>query len=103
MAPKSILKTAQRFIEIIRRQGIPVRNAYLFGSWVQGRADESSDIDLAVVSEKFQGIKFYDRRKLDDAVLSVDTDIHVHPYRPEDFTEDNPFVREILRTGVRIV
>ncbi|NIR52402.1 nucleotidyltransferase domain-containing protein [candidate division KSB1 bacterium] len=102
MAPKSVLSTARRFIDTIRKQGIPVKTAYLFGSWVQGRAAEWSDIDLAIVSEKFEGVRFYDRRKLDRALLDVDTDIHVHPYRPEDFTGDNPFVREILRTGVRI-
>ncbi|NIV94522.1 nucleotidyltransferase domain-containing protein [candidate division KSB1 bacterium] len=80
MAPKSVLNTAKRFIDTIKKQSIPVKTAYLFGSWVQGPAAEWSDIDLAIVSEKFEGIRIYDRRKLDRALLDVDTDIQVHPY-----------------------
>jgi len=36
------------------------------------------------------------------AILDVDTVIESHPYHPQDFTESNPFAREILRTGIRI-
>ena len=102
MAPETILNCAKKFIERIRQQGIPVEAAYLFGSWVQGRATEWSDIDLAIVSPVFEGTKFYDRRKLDRAIVEIDTAIHAHPYRPQDFDESNPFVREILRTGIPI-
>ncbi len=103
MAPETILNKTKKFLEIIRESGIIVEEAYLFGSWVQGKANEWSDIDLAIVSPNFEGNRFYDRRKLDDALLEVDTDIQVHPYRPEDFNESNPFVVEILRTGIRII
>lgn len=103
MAPEAILKKTKKFLEIIRESGILVEEAYLFGSWVQGKANEWSDIDLAIVSPNFEGNRFYDRRKLDEALLEVDTDIQVHLYRPEDFNESNPFVVEILRTGIRII
>lgn len=102
MAPKPILNISKKFLATVRKQGIPIDSAYLFGSWVQGRGSEWSDIDLAIVSPKFGGTRFYDRRKLDSALLEVDTDIHVHPYRPQDFNDSNPFVREILKTGIRI-
>ena len=102
MALETVLKTANRFIATVRGQGIPIDAAYLFGSWAQGRGTEWSDIDLAIVSSAFEGTKFYDRRKLDRAVIAVDTGIEAHPYRPEDFNDSNPFVREILRTGIRI-
>jgi len=97
------LKTVGQFIKRVEELGISVQSAYLFGSWAQGRATEWSDIDLAIISSAFEGVKFYDRRKVDQALLDVDTGVDVHPYRPEDFTEDNPFVREILRTGIRVV
>ena len=97
------MKTVGQFIKRVEELGISVQSAYLFGSWAQGRATEWSDIDLAIISSAFEGVKFYDRRKVDQALLDVDTGVDVHPYRPEDFTEDNPFVREILRTGIRVV
>lgn len=103
MAPETVLKTVGQFIKRVEELGISVQSAYLFGSWAQGRATEWSDIDLAIISSAFEGVKFYDRRKVDQALLDVDTGVDVHPYRPEDFTEDNPFVREILRTGIRVV
>ena len=102
MAPESVVNCAKRFVEEARAQGIPIEAVYLFGSWVQGRATEWSDIDLAVVSSAFEGTLFYDRRKLYRAILAVDTAIEPHPYRPEDFNEHDLFVREILRTGIRI-
>jgi predicted nucleotidyltransferase len=102
MASEAILNIAKKFIETVRQQGISVETAYLFGSWAQGRATEWSDIDLAIVSSAFDGVKFYDRRKLYRAIIAVDTGIEPHPYRPEDFNESNEFVREILRTGIRI-
>ncbi len=102
MALNPVLDCAKKFVEKVREQGIPVEVAYLFGSWAQGRATEWSDIDLAIVSSAFEGTKFYDRRKLYRAILDVDTAIEPHTYRPQDFNESNPFVREILRTGIRI-
>lgn len=103
MASEAILNCVKLFIETVRKDGIPIEAAYLFGSWTQGRATEWSDIDLAIISPAFEGRKFYDRRKLDHAVIAVDTAIEPHPYRPQDFDESNPFVREILRTGIRLV
>ena len=60
-------------------------------------------LTLAVVSLIFEDTNFYARRELDRAVVAVDTAIEAHPYRPQDFTASNPFVREILQTGIRIV
>lgn len=103
MAFEEVLAIIKRFITTVREQGITVDKAYLFGSWAKGHADEWSDIDLAIVSPAFEGITFCDRRKLDKAVITVDVGIEPHPYRPEDFTESDCFVREIMRTGIRIV
>ncbi|MCZ6820051.1 MAG: nucleotidyltransferase domain-containing protein [Calditrichaeota bacterium] len=103
IAPESVLKLAKKFLKRIEEEGIPVESAYLFGSWVNGRATEFSDIDLAIVSSAFEGTKFYDRRKLDKAVIATDTAIEPHPYRPQDFTAKNLFVKEIIEKGVRIL
>jgi hypothetical protein len=34
--------------------------------------------------------------------INSSTDVELHPFRPEDFNEDNPFVKEIIRTGIKI-
>lgn len=93
----------KKFVEEASKDNIQISQAILFGSYAKGTNHELSDIDLAVVSEDFDGISFYDCQKLNDAMLRTSIDIETHPYRPEDFTSDNPFVQEILEYGIRIV
>ncbi len=80
----------------------PIKEAYLFGSYAKGNAREESDIDIAIVSDKFEGNRFMDRLKLGKYILKVSYDIQVHPFSVEDFTEDDPFVKEIKETGIRL-
>jgi len=58
------LKKARLFINLLKKAGIDVAEAYLFGSVVNDKADKDSDIDLAVVSRDFQGILYYDMKKI---------------------------------------
>ena len=44
-----------------------------------------------------------DKRKLNKYILKTSVDLEVHPFKSEDFTEDNPFIKEILLTGRKIV
>ena len=50
-----------------------------------------------------RGISIFVNKKLNGAMPRTSFDIETHPYRPEDFTEENPFVNEILKTGIRIL
>ncbi|MCX6155306.1 MAG: nucleotidyltransferase domain-containing protein [Candidatus Kapabacteria bacterium] len=92
-----------KFILEAKKDNISIDQAILFGSYAKGTNHEYSDIDLAVVSDNFEGIRFFDNVKLINAALKSSIDLETHPYRPEDFKEDNPFVKEILEYGVRIV
>jgi predicted nucleotidyltransferase len=92
----------KKFIDLVSEE-FPLKSVYLFGSYAKGNAGEYSDIDLAVVSDKFEGSRFFDKKKLIKYLLKSSTDIEVHPYRTEDFTEDDPFVKEIIITGQKKV
>ncbi len=89
------------FIEIIR-QDIKIDEVYLFGSYAKGTSNEYSDIDVAVVSKDFEGIRFFDRKKLLKHLVKINTDIELHTFKTEDFTTDDPFVAEIIKTGIKI-
>lgn len=80
----------------------PVKELYLFGSYAQGNAREYSDIDIAVISDKFEGRRFWDKEKLAKYIIKAPAELEVHPFKTEDFTEDNPFVKEIMDTGIKI-
>lgn len=101
--PDSIIDTIKNLIEEADRNKIHISQAILFGSFAQGTNHEYSDIDVALVSEDFEGIRFFDNLKLMKTVLKVNSDIETHPFRPEDFNEGNPLVKEIMQYGYRIV
>ena len=91
-----------KFVNLVANE-FPVKSVYLFGSYAKGEAREYSDIDLAVVSDNFEGSRFFDKEKLNKYVLKTSIDLEIHPFRTVDFTEDNPFVKEIINTGLKIV
>ncbi len=99
---EDVNKIIQRFISLVSQE-FPVRTLYLFGSYAKGNASDSSDIDIAIVSDKFEGRRFWDREKLGKYVIKSSFDLEVHPFKTEDFTDDNPLVKEILETGQKIV
>lgn len=82
---------------------ININGVYLFGSYAKGNANEYSDIDLALVSDDFEGSRFFDKKRINKYLIKTTTDFQIHPFKTKEFTEDNPFVAEILRTGVRII
>ncbi len=96
------LKIATALISILKEHQIKLSSAILFGSHTKGTASPWSDIDLALVSEDFSGIPFYDRQKLNPFILQVSSSLEIHPFRPEEFTTDNPFVAEIIQTGIPV-
>ena len=96
------IEVLERFLILLKTTSIRIETAVLFGSYARGYAHEWSDIDVALVSPDFSGVRFYDRKMLNPFMLNVDTRIETHPFMPEDFTEDDPFVEEIMRTGVEL-
>lgn len=91
-----------KFVNLVTDE-FPIKSVYLFGSYAKGEAKEYSDIDLAVVSDKFEGSRFFDKEKLNKYILKTSIDLEIHPFKTIDFTEDNPFVKEIIQTGLKLV
>ncbi len=97
-----IVEKLKRFLGMLSASGLHVERAILFGSYAKGTGSTWSDIDIALVSKDFTGIGFYDRRRVNPFLIKVDSRIEPHPFKPEDFTEENPFVKEILKQGIEI-
>lgn len=57
---------------------------------------------LPFFSSDFSGIPFYDNKMLIPFLIKNDSRIEVHPFRPEDLTDDNLFVQEIIKSGIEI-
>lgn len=91
------------FWELEKDRIIEIKSAYLFGSVVTGKNTKNSDIDLAIVSDSFTGSRYDDRVKLNPYILKINTSIEVHPFTASEFKVDNPFAKEIMETGERIL
>jgi len=90
-----------RFIDVIKEER-RILKVFLYGSHAKGIARKWSDIDLAVVSPDFSEDLFDERIKLMKLAADVDERIEPNPFRPADFNENDPLVREINRSGVEI-
>lgn len=53
MVNKSIVKSVQKYLKYVKEQGIPVSYGVLFGSYAKNKAHKWSDIDVLVVSPRF--------------------------------------------------
>lgn len=101
--PDSIMNILRKYVTELEKDNIHLKAVVLFGSYAKGKYEEFSDIDVALVSDDFQGVRFLDRRRITKPTLATDYRIDPLPYRSEDFNEEDLFVKEILKTGVRIV
>lgn len=100
--PDKIKKIIRQFIDKLADNDIKVEQAILFGSYAQGTFNEWSDIDLAIVSTAFEGERFRNRARIRRIKLGASCDLEPIPYNPLDFNSDNPFVKKILKTGIRV-
>ena len=97
---QEIMDSVNKFIEEIKKR-YNVTAIILFGSYAKGTNNEDSDIDIAVISDDFEDI--YDCMAiLMGMTWDIDARIEPHPIKMKDFEEGNPFVQEIIDTGIKV-
>jgi predicted nucleotidyltransferase len=96
-------KIALKYGKILK-SNMKIKKMYLFGSYVSGTNHIDSDIDIAVISDDFKG------DCIDDGVTlmmlrpdDIDIVLEPHPFLSKDFNKQNPFAREIIDKGIRII
>lgn len=82
----------------------PVEKVVLYGSYARGWQKEGSDIDLAIVSPKFDRMGAAAWKKIRELAHSVSPLLDARPYGCKEFEnyELGDFVHEIHRTGKQI-
>ncbi|SHJ42735.1 Nucleotidyltransferase domain-containing protein [Hymenobacter daecheongensis DSM 21074] len=98
---QSAIEEARQFAAELLQLAIPLRKVILFGSFARNEQHEWSDIDLALVADTFTGFGPEDIRPFVRALVKHCA-IEPHTFSPEQFTDWNPFVQEIKRTGIVI-
>jgi len=88
------------------KEKLPIDKVYLYGSYANGKWKENSDIDICFFSNAFESRRsldvltelFYIKSKYDKDAL-----IEPNAFPMSELYADNPFVKEILRTGQEII
>lgn len=103
--PASIERKIRDYIKSLQKE-INIAGAFLFGSYAKSQWSPESDIDIAVFSDFFahkttaEAIAFLLQR-----ALVFDLDIQPVAFDAQDLEryQDNPFVRQIVTGGIRLV
>jgi predicted nucleotidyltransferase len=97
-------KTLKNYINDVKKT-MPIERVFLFGSYANGSPNEWSDVDVCFFFERFDGKNNIDiGMKLLDAAYKYLPEIVIEPHSflTKELENDNPFVKEILRTGREI-
>ena len=106
MVDESIITIVQEYLRNLKQHGFDVRFGVIFGSQVKGRADEWSDIDLLVVSPRFDQAR---NRKDVDLLwrLAARTDSRIEPLPcgEQQWNKDDssPIIEISRREGERVI
>jgi predicted nucleotidyltransferase len=97
-------KTLQNYVLDVKKT-MPIERVFLFGSYADGSPDEWSDVDVCFFFERFDGKNSIEvGMELLDAAYKYLPEIVIEPHSflTQEMENDNPFVKEILRTGREI-
>lgn len=95
-----VMQNIKKYIEEISKH-YNIKEVYLFGSYAKGTNHKDSDIDIAVIISSDNNL-FDLMVELMMLTQNIDLRIEPHPIKVEDFEEGNPFVQEIIDTGIKV-
>jgi predicted nucleotidyltransferase len=85
------------------RQIMPVEKVVLYGSYAKGTATEESDVDICFFLKDFGNKDKHDILvNLLGLIYKYNLYIEPNVFEASDLYNDNPFVKEVLRTGIEI-
>jgi predicted nucleotidyltransferase len=102
---RQVTTLIRRYIAALEARGSPVERVILFGSHASGHPDEWSDVDIAVISPKFDTLSLLERYEpLGLANRGLQAPLDVVGFSSTQVTSCEPesFLAEILRTGVDV-
>jgi uncharacterized protein len=101
-AGQQITDLIRRYVMALETRGIPVERAILFGSHASDSARTDSDIDVAVISPRFETMSLLERYEaLGLANRDLQAPLDVVGFSPAQVARCEPesFLAEILKTG----
>lgn len=98
---KSFAKDYVAYLE--KEKKMPIKQAYLFGSYVANKQKNWSDIDVAIISDRFKGrVDPYEYLWLSLRDIDVQRGLEPVGFHPKDFIDQDPLAWEIKQHGIPI-
>jgi predicted nucleotidyltransferase len=101
---ETINRTVTSYVADVK-SAMPIDRAFLYGSYAKGTATEQSDIDVCFFSNSFENMPSIDvmTRLFRLTRKYKGIDIEPRGFPTSEIENDNPFVKEVLRTGREII
>lgn len=104
MTKQNIKQIAKKYKLALIGNSIPVNAIYLFGSYAKGNPRPGSDIDFCVVSNTFGKDDFREMVIINQIAKQVAPEIEAFPIAEKELkNRTNPFIKEALKTGERLI
>jgi uncharacterized protein len=101
MDQKEVIDLAKKYLNFLKEENFQISKAYLFGSYAKGTNKTESDIDIAFIFNELKD-EIDMQIQLMKLRRKFDLRIEPHPFQKKDLDEKNPFLDEILHTGILI-
>ena len=98
------IRIVRNYAKDIEKHGVQLHTVFLYGSFAKGTQNEWSDIDVALVADKFTGLP--DDHNLFPYMGGIKkpyTLIEAITFPTDYFKKGDPFIKEIIKTGIKIV
>ncbi len=104
MDKAEVIELLKKYISLINSDGIAVYKAFLFGSYSTNTATEASDIDVMIVSEKYDESDDEAVGKIWKLTRLVNTKIEPFLIGKNKFISDNnsPLIEQIKTKGIEL-
>lgn len=104
MAKAEVIELLKKYILLLNSNGISVYKAFLFGSYSTNTATEASDIDVMIVSEKYDETDDEAVGKIWKLTRMVSTKIEPFLIGKNRFISDDnsPLIEQIKRQGIEL-
>ena len=96
------VELARRFAKMIHEQLDPQAEVYLFGSAARKEHNDSSDIDIAVVSKVFTNNIITNGLIVDKLAYALSSDIDAQAIIIDDWVNTTPFTADVKNEGVLV-
>jgi predicted nucleotidyltransferase len=104
MATNEVIDLIKKYVILLNAEGISVYKAYLFGSYSTNSASESSDIDVMIVSDKYDETDDIVAGKMWNLTRKINTKIEPFLIGKNKFDNEgaSPLITMIKARGIEI-